>query len=631
MIAAANTPTSASRRGGGGDDENDDDNPALTNDDSGGADEEHAADAAFAANRGGGAAAAADEDGGDADDEKQDGDSEGGRGGDGSEEEDSSNNNNNAIHPHAPLQKTPPPSSRNSSRNSSSRFSTTSSINSDSFQSPPSSAVSGDRRLRKYNSGSSKKICRICFEEEDSTSIAKKLVAPCLCRGSHKYVHIGCARRWAMEAGHFRCSVCNAEQQSGSGGRGGGDNNGDDSAALFPETLRAYIAQVAQRRELAQRRPRHTTARFDDDGMDDVDADVLQHAALAFDIDDDILYRDWPNDDHHRHSPVGGGSQSSSRHHHHHHHVHGGGGRHPRRVRNWDRRHRSALLPMHHYLEGAAAMTATSSPQAAAEEPTTAATITTTRGRSARACLLWLCTGMSPGQPWTCRRIVQAVVSAFLIAMFFTLFAFLACSWIITIVRPWAPPSSSSPSSAIPNAVVINADDELSSLATFSSGYGANNKTNNNNEFDAFHMDAATGMFSSTAAAAGTAALASNSSCSSSTGWVCAISHMHFAGGIMFERGGCESGSYFNAPCGRWGRYSVERGCGDGIGSRCMLRLLPSRDRDDDNSNERGGGFCNRQQECQHGGLRSIIPLALGGAWHVEGICQCPASESDSD
>ncbi|CAK0784725.1 hypothetical protein CVIRNUC_007929 [Coccomyxa viridis] len=70
--------------------------------------------------------------------------------------------------------------------------------------------------------GSTSKIsdlytCRICFEEIKDAS---QLIAPCLCKGTHKYVHAKCLRRWQdtvqrrvqwkdkQDDRAYRCGVC---------------------------------------------------------------------------------------------------------------------------------------------------------------------------------------------------------------------------------------------------------------------------------------------------------------------------------------------------------------------------------------------------------------------------------------
>ena len=55
-------------------------------------------------------------------------------------------------------------------------------------------------------------ICRICFDEEPSID---KLIAPCRCSGSSKYVHIGCLQRWRKTTrgaiGETTCMECKTE------------------------------------------------------------------------------------------------------------------------------------------------------------------------------------------------------------------------------------------------------------------------------------------------------------------------------------------------------------------------------------------------------------------------------------
>ena len=55
-------------------------------------------------------------------------------------------------------------------------------------------------------------ICRICLEEETSID---KLIAPCRCSGSSKYVHINCLQTWRRTArgaiGETSCMECQTE------------------------------------------------------------------------------------------------------------------------------------------------------------------------------------------------------------------------------------------------------------------------------------------------------------------------------------------------------------------------------------------------------------------------------------
>lgn len=52
--------------------------------------------------------------------------------------------------------------------------------------------------------------CRICFEEETRNN---KLINPCLCNGTSKYVHISCLQEWRHSninrSSYYKCSECN--------------------------------------------------------------------------------------------------------------------------------------------------------------------------------------------------------------------------------------------------------------------------------------------------------------------------------------------------------------------------------------------------------------------------------------
>jgi hypothetical protein len=41
-----------------------------------------------------------------------------------------------------------------------------------------------------------KKICRICFSEEENIDMENPLISPCLCKGSMKYIHYKCLKNW---------------------------------------------------------------------------------------------------------------------------------------------------------------------------------------------------------------------------------------------------------------------------------------------------------------------------------------------------------------------------------------------------------------------------------------------------
>jgi len=52
--------------------------------------------------------------------------------------------------------------------------------------------------------------CRICFEEESENN---KLIHPCLCSGTSKYIHISCLNEWRYSnvnrSSFYKCSECN--------------------------------------------------------------------------------------------------------------------------------------------------------------------------------------------------------------------------------------------------------------------------------------------------------------------------------------------------------------------------------------------------------------------------------------
>lgn len=55
----------------------------------------------------------------------------------------------------------------------------------------------------------SRKVCRICFEDETEE---KKVISPCLCKGSSKYIHLDCLNAWIASQGGIKdakkCEVC---------------------------------------------------------------------------------------------------------------------------------------------------------------------------------------------------------------------------------------------------------------------------------------------------------------------------------------------------------------------------------------------------------------------------------------
>lgn len=53
----------------------------------------------------------------------------------------------------------------------------------------------------------------MCFDDEDSTT--NPLVAPCLCKGGTRYVHLTCLQRWQAAAGDDKeCVATSAERKN---------------------------------------------------------------------------------------------------------------------------------------------------------------------------------------------------------------------------------------------------------------------------------------------------------------------------------------------------------------------------------------------------------------------------------
>ncbi|OMJ88186.1 hypothetical protein SteCoe_9919 [Stentor coeruleus] len=54
------------------------------------------------------------------------------------------------------------------------------------------------------------KVCRVCFEDESET---KKVISPCLCKGSSKYIHEECLYTWITSQAEIKeinkCEICN--------------------------------------------------------------------------------------------------------------------------------------------------------------------------------------------------------------------------------------------------------------------------------------------------------------------------------------------------------------------------------------------------------------------------------------
>lgn len=53
--------------------------------------------------------------------------------------------------------------------------------------------------------------CRICLERD----LLSKLISPCACEGTMKYVHRGCLERWCAERARATCEVCGGTYDDG--------------------------------------------------------------------------------------------------------------------------------------------------------------------------------------------------------------------------------------------------------------------------------------------------------------------------------------------------------------------------------------------------------------------------------
>ena len=63
--------------------------------------------------------------------------------------------------------------------------------------------IANDKHLQIVVQPKERKCCRICFdeeeeEEEDAASDHDPMIAPCMCKGSSKWVHRTCLDRWRM-------------------------------------------------------------------------------------------------------------------------------------------------------------------------------------------------------------------------------------------------------------------------------------------------------------------------------------------------------------------------------------------------------------------------------------------------
>lgn len=54
--------------------------------------------------------------------------------------------------------------------------------------------------------------CRICYGDSSETNTLGRLISPCQCRGTMKYVHIVCLNEWRLHSAgqqsFFRCDQC---------------------------------------------------------------------------------------------------------------------------------------------------------------------------------------------------------------------------------------------------------------------------------------------------------------------------------------------------------------------------------------------------------------------------------------
>lgn len=411
-----------------------------------------------------------------------------------------------------------------------------------------------ESRSRDRRSPNGRRECRICFEPEGDTE-DMWLVSPCVCRGSLQWAHRGCLRRWAMEVGHFRCDICKTEQALPSGSA--------NEPPLFPEPLRAYVARVALRRDLSQRRRMIHAA-----------AAAVAAAATA------------PAPAHHVFLPS---QQTISP-------LDVEQGRTPRTPGRAREHRRGAAVSTPSRVRHPSSLASTDNRRSVSHSNVPPPPSGPDHGDLARqggmmscgGCMLWLVTGGGPRQPWSNARTIHTVASLLFLVVFITLIVFLAYHWIGALNDTRRQTASKDTASDIKAA-----------------------------KYEVFSASGALPLESS--------GNHSNGSCLN--GWVCAIGHMHFAGGVLFERGTCESYGLrsFGAPCGHWGRYEVEHGCTHGVGSQCVLRLMPSTmdnavfsalsapSEPSGDVDDPTGGFCDIMGRCRSGGLRTLVPLAVGG------------------
>ena len=62
------------------------------------------------------------------------------------------------------------------------------------------------------NTQNNEKQCRICLSTQDEFIELGKLISPCKCKGTMKYVHIECLNRWRLvslrKSTYFECDQC---------------------------------------------------------------------------------------------------------------------------------------------------------------------------------------------------------------------------------------------------------------------------------------------------------------------------------------------------------------------------------------------------------------------------------------
>ena len=62
------------------------------------------------------------------------------------------------------------------------------------------------------NSKNNQKLCKICYEKEDKAD--DKIINPCFCEGTMKYIHENCLKQWIQKKdnmSYIRCEICKYE------------------------------------------------------------------------------------------------------------------------------------------------------------------------------------------------------------------------------------------------------------------------------------------------------------------------------------------------------------------------------------------------------------------------------------